>query len=781
FGMTNYRTLIFVVLSLIIFLNGQSIFVARAVAESKVHIVYLGQKQHDDPEFVTESHHQMLCSLLGSKEDAHGSMVYSYRHGFSGFAAKLTKSQAKKIANLPEVVHVIPDSFYKLKTTRTWDYLGLSASSPKNLLNETNMGEQIIIGIIDTGVWPESEVFNDDGIGSVPSHWKGGCQSGEMFNSSHCNKKLIGAKYFINGFLEENKSFNSKESLDFISPRDLNGHGTHVATIAAGSYVQDISYKGLSGGTVRGGAPRARIAMYKGCWYLDDLDITTCSSADILKAMDEAIHDGVDVLSLSLGSVVPLHGEIDIRDGISTGAFHAVLKGITVVCAGGNSGPEAQTVTNTAPWIVTVAATTLDRSFPTPITLGNNKVILGQAMYTGPELGFTSLVYPEDPGNSNETFSGTCEDLSLNSNDTMVGKVVLCFTASSSSGSVSSAAGSVKKAGGLAVIIARHPGSDLEPCLDDFPCVSVDYELGTNILLYIRSTGSPVLKIQPSTTLVGQPVGTKVASFSSRGPNSIAPAILKPDIAAPGASILAATTTNTTLNDGGFIMLSGTSMAAPVISGVVALLKALHPDWSPAAIRSAIVTTAWRTDPFGEQIDAEGSSRKLADPFDYGGGLVNPEKAVKPGLVYDLDLEDYVLYMCSVGYNDSSISQLVGERTTCSNPRPSVLDLNLPSITIPDLKEEVTLTRTVTNVGPPSSVYKVKVEPPLGVQVTVMPNKLVFNSKTKKLSYHVRVSTRHKINTGFYFGSLTWSDSVHDVIIPLSVRTQILQNYYDEN
>lgn len=160
---------------------------------------------------------------------------------------------------------------------------------------------------------------------------------------------------------------------------------------------------------------------------------------------------------------------------------------------------------------------------------------------------------------------------------------------------------------------------------------------------------------------------------------------------------------------------------------------------------------------------------------------MNPEKAVKPGLVYDLDLEDYVLYMCSVGYNDSSISQLVGERTTCSNPRPSVLDLNLPSITIPDLKEEVTLTRTVTNVGPPSSVYKVKVEPPLGVQVTVMPNKLVFNSKTKKLSYHVRVSTRHKINTGFYFGSLTWSDSVHDVIIPLSVRTQILQNYYDEN
>jgi len=227
---------------------------------------------------------------------------------------------------------------------------------------------------VNIGVWPESEVFNDNEIGPVPSHWKGGCESGEDFNSSHCNKKLIGAKYFINAFLATHESFNSSESLDFISPRGYNGHGTHVATIAGGSYVPNTSYKGLAGGTVRGGAPRARIAVYKTCWYLD-LDIAACSSADILKAMDEAIHDGVDVLSLSLG-FEPLYPETDVRDGIATGAFHAVLKGITVVCAAGNAGPAAQTVGNTAPWILTVAATTLDRSFVTPMTLGNNKVIL---------------------------------------------------------------------------------------------------------------------------------------------------------------------------------------------------------------------------------------------------------------------------------------------------------------------------------------------------------------------------------------------------------------------
>ncbi|KAG5384759.1 hypothetical protein IGI04_036229 [Brassica rapa subsp. trilocularis] len=774
--MRNFRSSVLVVLSLIIVSS-----VARASAETKIHIVYLGEKQHDDPKLVTESHHQMLSSLLGSKEDAHDSMVYSYRHGFSGFAARLTKSQAKKISYSPEVVHVMPDSYYELATTRTWDYLGLGTANPKNLLNNTNMGDQVIIGVVDTGVWPESESFNDDGVGPIPSHWKGGCIPGENFKLTNCNKKLIGAKYYINGFQSEIDGFNFTESPDYSSTRDFVGHGTHVASTAGGSYIPDVSYKGLARGTMRGGAPRARIAMYKACWYLEELGGVTCSSSDILKAIDDAIHDGVDVLSLSLGSRIPLNSETDLRDAIAIGSFHAVAKGITVVCAGGNAGPSAQTIANTAPWILTVAATTLDRSFATPIILGNKKVILGQAMYTSPNLGFTSLVYPEDPGNSNETFNGDCESLNFFPIRAMAGKVVLCFTTSRRYTTLSRDASFVKRAGGLGLIIARTPGYTVSPCKDDFPCVAVDYELGTDILFYIRSTRSPVVKIQRSRAIVGQPVGTKVATFSSRGPNSISPAILKPDIAAPGVNILAATSPNATNNAGGFAMYSGTSMAAPVISGVVALLKALHPNWSPAALRSAIVTTAWRTDPSGEQLPAEGSSRKAADPFDYGGGLVNPEKAAEPGLIYDMGPKDYILYLCSAGYNDSSISQLVGKVTVCSNPKPSVLDMNLPSITIQNLEDKVTLTRTVTNVGPVNSVYKVVVEPPLGVRVVVTPKKLVFNSKTKRVSFKVRASTTHKINTGYYFGSLIWTDNVHNVTIPVSVRTQILQNYFDEN
>ena len=173
---------------------------------------------------------------------------------------------------------------------------------------------------------------------------------------------------------------NASGEIEFLSARDANGHGTHTASTAAGAFVGNVSYKGLAGGTARGGAPNARIAVYKVCWNVLG---GQCSSADILKAFDEAIHDGVDVLSLSLGSWIPLYSEVDDRDGIATGSFHAVVKGIAVVCGAGNDGPFEQTVQNTAPWILTVAANSIDRTFLSTITLGNNKTLTVIFFFTG--------------------------------------------------------------------------------------------------------------------------------------------------------------------------------------------------------------------------------------------------------------------------------------------------------------------------------------------------------------------------------------------------------------
>ncbi|KAL7123565.1 hypothetical protein ACP275_01G113100 [Erythranthe tilingii] len=763
------------IIHLLIHLLPETVNLAFAEDTSNVYIVYLGEKQHKDPILVTDSHHDMLTTLLGSKELALEAMVYSYRHGFSGFAAKITASQAQQLSEHPDVVSVMPNSFYNLQTTRSWDYLRLSAQIPNNLASKSNMGDGIIIGVLDTGIWPESEAFRDEGLGPIPSGWKGFCQSGEQFNAAkHCSKKIIGARWFVDGFLAEiGQAVNLTRLGEFLSARDASGHGTHVSSTAAGADVANVSYNGVGVGTARGGAPRARLAVYKVCWKVRS---GLCAAADILKAFDEAIKDGVHVLTLSIGaSSLPLYSEVDGRDAIAVGSFHAVAKGIPVVCGAGNDGPSPQTVKNTAPWIITVAASTMDRAFSTQITLGNNKTLQGQSIYTGSGTGggFTGLYYPAD-GGANTSSTGVCEGLTLKPS-LVAGKVVLCFTTVSSPVVTLIASLLVRAAGGVGLIVSKLQNDITGQCRN-FPCAEVDYEIGTQILFYIRSNRNPVVKLSPPTTLIGkETVSAKIAEFSSRGPNTISASILKPDIAAPGVQIIAATSGVDTSAERGFTMMSGTSMATPHIAGIVALLRALHPDWSPAGLRSALTTTAWTSDPYGTPMFAEGDPHKLADPFDYGGGIANPNGASCPGLIYDMDITDYTNYFCAMEYNSSDISRLTGQPIMCPNKTFSILDVNLPSITIPYLRNSTVLSRTVTNVGPTNSIYRVVVEPPTGTLVFVTPPILIFNSHIKKITYQVTVISVHPLIGGYYFGSLIWTDGVHDVRSPIAVRSAMPQ------
>ncbi|CAH8319822.1 unnamed protein product [Eruca vesicaria subsp. sativa] len=751
-----------VMISVVLILNLEFSVVEGASEETKIHIVYLGEREHNDPELVTASHLRMLESLLESKKDASEFMVHSYRHGFSGFAAHLTDSQAKKISEHPDVVQVTPNTFYEPQTTRAFDFLGLSPSSTKGLLHDAKMGEDVIIGILDSGVWPESPSFSDIGLGPIPKRWKGTCVDGEQFDSKkHCNKKLIGARYYMDSLFKNNQTNTGIPDTEYMSAREALPHGSHVASIAAGAFVPNVSDHGLGMGTARGGAPKARIAMYKVCWQRED---GSCATADILKAMDDAIADGVDVISISLGRAIPILSEIDAYNEFSYGAFHAVSKGITVLMAAGNFGPDAYSVQNIAPWIITVAATNLDRWFPTPLKLGNNVTLLARTPSVDPEVQ-AELIYVD----SSKKMTSEAE-----------GKMVLGFITAENRETAYDFITQQLAVRAAGVVLASRR-SDIITVSEGMIIINIDYQQGTTILNYIKSTSKPTIKISPSITLTGPIVATKVADFSSRGPNSVSPYVLKPDIAAPGVAIMAAITPEKMNSDNGFTSMSGTSMATPAVAGVVALLKAVHPDWSPAMLKSALITTASTTDPYGEPIFSEGISRKLADPFDFGGGLVNPDKAAHPGLVYDADAEDYRRFLCASNYDETSITTISRKNTLykCPSPRPSMLDLNLPSITIPYLKEDVTLTRTVTNVGPVDSVYKVVVQPPMGVKISVTPNTLVFNSSVKKLSYQVTVSTTHKANSIYYFGSLTWTDGTHNVVIPLSIRTQMLK-YFDQ-
>ncbi|KAI5605936.1 hypothetical protein BDE02_01G386500 [Populus trichocarpa] len=761
----------FMILAIILLQHQLHIPVIHAETAKKVHIVYMGEKRHEDPATTKKTHYEMLSTLLGSKEAAQSSILYSYRHGFSGFAARITESQAAEIAEFPGVVQVIPNGIHKLHTTRSWEFIGLKHHSPQNLLTQSNMGQGTIIGVIDSGVWPESKSFHDEGMGPVPSRWKGICQQGEHFKPYNCNRKIIGARWFVKGF-QDQIHFNTTESREFMSPRDGDGHGTHTASTAAGNFVAKASYKGLATGLARGGAPLAHLAIYKVCWNIED---GGCTDADILKAFDKAIHDGVDILSVSIGNDIPLFSYADMRNSIAIGSFHATSKGITVVCSAGNDGPISQTVANTAPWLTTVAASTIDRAFPTAIILGNNKTLRGQSITIGKHTHrFAGLTYSERIALDPMVSSQDCQPGSLNPT-LAAGKIILCLSKSDTQ-DMFSASGSVFQAGGVGLIYAQFHTDGIELC-EWIPCVKVDYEVGTQILSYIRQARSPTAKLSFPKTVVGKRVSPRLASFSSRGPSSITPEVLKPDIAAPGVDILAAYTPANKDQGDSYEFLSGTSMACPHVSGIVALIKSLHPNWSPAAIRSALVTTASQTGTDGMKIFEEGSTRKEADPFDMGGGHVNPEKAAYPGLVYDTTTEEYIQYLCSIGYSSSSITRLTNTKINCVKKTNTRLNLNLPSITIPNLKKKVTVTRKVTNVGNVNSVYKAIVQAPIGISMAVEPKTLSFNRINKILSFRVTFLSSQKVQGEYRFGSLTWTDGEHFVRSPISVRDMEILDY----
>ncbi|CAL4973632.1 unnamed protein product [Urochloa decumbens] len=677
-------------------------------------------------------------------EDSLDSMIHNYKHGFSGFAAMLTEDQAKQIGEFPEVISVKPSRRCRAATTRSWDFLDLNYQMPNDLLNKGRFGEDIIIGVVDSGIWPESRSFSDEGYGPVPSRWKGTCQVGQAWGSNNCSHKIIGARFYSAGVSEEDLKV-----VDFLSPRDADGHGTHTASTAAGSVVEGASYHGLAAGVARGGAPHARIAVYKVLWHNADGG-NSGTDADLLAAIDDAIHDGVDVLSLSLGG---------FSDN-SFGALHAVQKGITVVYAAGNDGPSPQTVENTSPWVITVAASKMDRSFPTVITLGNKQQIVGQSLYYQGKNSSRSIFRSLTDG-------GQCTAADLNGTD-LKGKIVLCATPNSPmefglKEVFGKALGNVLNGGGSGLIFVQYTTDLLGPC-GSIPCVLVDIDTGKKIRKYLATVSSPVARIEPTRTITGKEIlAPKVASFSSRGPSPDYADIIKPDIAAPGANILAAMGNS-------YEIMSGTSMAAPHVTGIIALLKALHPNWTPAALKSAIVTTASVTGEHGMPILAEGLPRKIADPFDYGGGHINPNKAADPGLIYDIDPNDYNYFFgCTVTKSSSS----------CNTTSVPGYLLNLPSISVPDLRYPISVSRTVTNVGEVDAVYRAAIESPAGVKIEVEPSVLVFSAANKIQTFQVKISPMWRLQGDYTFGSITWYNDQRTVRIPVAARITIHDFFAD--
>lgn len=671
---------------------------------------------------------------------ANNKKLYDYTYTYNGFSAVLTPAQAAAIAAMPEVVEVAPEEVRQLQTDNSPDFLGLSAPGGlwEQLGGQGAAGEDVVVGVLDTGIWPEHPSFADDGYGPAPADWFGGCTSGEQFSQNDCNNKLIGARFYRLGAGQGTAFVDPDE---YLSTRDRDGHGTHTASTAAGNADVPAEIFGIDRGVVSGIAPRARIAAYKVCW-----NDAGCFLSDILAAIDGSIAEGVDVINYSIGGGASLLGEDDVA------FLFAADAGIFVATSAGNEGPGGATVGGpaTVPWITAVGASTQSRTFQGSVLLGNGNVFSGATVTAG-----TDTLPVVDSANAGSELCIVGElDASV-----VAGKIVLCKRGENARVEKSQA---VFEAGGVGMVL--YNTNDTEDVVTDnhwVPSVHINFTDGTAVKNYIATEESggftPVAQIVSGVfTSIPAP---EMAAFSSRGPSPVAADIIKPDVTAPGVVILAGGSPNPFLGapDELFQAISGTSMSSPHVAGLFALLKQAHPDWTPAMAKSAIMTTA------SQDVEKEDGVTP-ADPFDMGAGHIQPNSAVAPGLVYDADFFDYLQFLCGVG----ALSATSGTCAAVGAIDPS--DLNLASIGIAELAGSQTVIRTVTSVAPGSATYTAAVDAPPGIDVQISPNVITL-AQGESATYEVTFTTLSGTAVDeWVFGALTWSDGTHAVRSPLAIR-----------
>src|SRR6266540_868414 len=660
--------------------------------------------------------------------------VVSYDTVFNGFAAKLTSAEVAKLRHTKGIVNVWKNQIIKVDTVTTPRFLGLDGPGgvwQRQFGDVSRAGEGVIVGVVDSGFWPESPSFAplseprpDQAI--IDEKWSGTCVTGNT-GPVTCNNKVIGARFYR---VSQPELANPNE---FDSPRDLHGHGSHTASTAAGDNGVPMSINGLAVGNGSGMAPAARLAIYKALWTTADGTSASGGFIDLMNAIDDAVADGVDVINYSISGSLGT-----ITDPVEIAFLNAAVAGVFVSASAGNSGPAAGTVAHTAPWETTVAASTHDRSSTKRVTLGNGASYVGAgvgpAMPAAPFIDAANAALAgANPLDAARCFVGSLDPAKV------TGKGVLCLRGTNPRTEKSRA---VKVAGGVAMILYNA-----SPAVDD---VIGDYH-------FVPSIHVPA------------PV---VAGFSSRGPDRASGGdLVKPDIAAPGVDVIASVSPPGPNSLGGnqFNSFSGTSMAAPHIAGIAALIRSKNPTWSPMAIKSALMTTAGTLDNSGNPIAKEDGGS--ATPLDFGAGHVRAPSAFDPGLIYESGPIEWLQYACGIGdpiFIAGPNGEVVNTCDLFGAIDPS--NLNYPSIAVAGLTGKQTLVRTVTNVARQASVYFAQVKAPPGFSVNVVPPVIVVPPR-KSVTYKIEITRTTAAFGAWSFGSLSWGDTRgHNVRSPIAVQ-----------
>jgi subtilisin family serine protease len=671
-----------------------------------------------------------------------------FTYALNGFEAELTEVEVAELERRPEVAKVVPNELRQLQTDASPSFLGLDAR--RGAWASGLVGEDVVVGVIDSGIWPEHPSFADDGSYAPLAGFEAvPCEFGDTaYNPDDaaftCNDKLLGARDMRTAY----KAVIGPER--FNSARDYDGHGTHTASTAAGNADVSAQMLGIDRGTVSGIAPRARVIAYSACGDLG------CFTADLVGAIDAAVADGVDVINYSIGGGASLTSPDDIA------FLFAADANVWVATSAGNSGPGAATIGSpaAAPWITTVGASTHDRTFTNTIRLGSGQIATGVSI-TGGTRGAKPLVDAADLGNE------LCDPAVPFTGD-VAGKVVLCLR-----GVVDRVAKSfaVAEAGGAGMIL--YNPNDVQALVTDshyIPSTHVNFTTGSGVKAYIDAAGGAARATL--TAGVASPTqGSVMADFSSRGENPVAADIIKPDVTAPGVNILAGQTPFTNAGAPGqlYQSISGTSMSSPHVAGLFALMRQAHPEWTAAMAKSAIMTTA-------RQDVTKEDGVTPADPFDMGAGHIDPSgrpaakgSVFDPGLVYDADLLDYFAFLCGA---DTSV--FIDPASTCggfesAGVSTSTTDLNLASIGASSIAGSVTVQRTVTSVADTRRMFRAQVEAPAGFDVVVTPDKVRLSPGESAVVDITITNASAPVDT-WAFGALTWRSGTYEVRSPIAVR-----------